>query len=118
MKIWLDAQLPPSLASWIQSQSWDLEAVPVRTIGLRSASDAEIFRQAREFGAVVMTKDKDFIRLLEIHGPPPHVIWLRVGNSSKDLLQHVLSSTLPMAIEMLQQGEPWVEIRSSSSGLT
>ncbi len=116
MKIWLDAQLPPSLARWIQTQSWDLEAFPVRDIGLRSASDVEIFRQARELGAVVMTKDKDFIRLLEIHGPPPHVIWLRVENSSKDVLQHVLSSTLPTAIDLLQQGEPWVEIRSSSYG--
>jgi predicted nuclease of predicted toxin-antitoxin system len=118
MKLWLDAQLPPSLARWIQSQPWDLEALPVRNIGLRSASDVEIFRQARESGAVVMTKDKDFIRLLEIYGPPPHVIWLRIGNSSKDVLQHVLSSTLPTAIDMLHQGEPWVEIRSSSYGST
>lgn len=116
MKIWLDAQLPPSLAKWIQSQSWDLEAFPLRNIGLSTASDVEIFRQARESGAVVMTKDKDFIHLLEIHGPPPHVIWLRLGNCSKDVLQHVLSNTLPRAMEMLRQGEPWVEIRSSGYG--
>jgi hypothetical protein len=35
----------------------------VREIGLRDASDPEIFRRARVANAVVMTKDRDFIRL-------------------------------------------------------
>jgi predicted nuclease of predicted toxin-antitoxin system len=37
MKIWLDAQLPPALARWIQEQPWDIEAVAVRDIGMRDA---------------------------------------------------------------------------------
>lgn len=82
MKLWLDAQLPPLLAHWINAQGMNLDAVAVREIGLRDANDAEIFRQARTADAVVMTKDRDFIRLLEEQGPPPQVIWLRVGNTS------------------------------------
>ncbi|MFM9042410.1 MAG: hypothetical protein ACKOHJ_09300 [Vulcanococcus sp.] len=39
MKLWLDAQLPPSLAGWINRQGLDLEAIPVRELGLRDAID-------------------------------------------------------------------------------
>jgi predicted nuclease of predicted toxin-antitoxin system len=79
MTLWLDAQLPPALARWINEQPWGVGAVAVREIGLRDASDPEIFRQARAAEAVVMTKDRDFIRLLDEQGPPPQVIWLRLA---------------------------------------
>jgi predicted nuclease of predicted toxin-antitoxin system len=115
MTLWLDAQLPPALARWINEQPWGVEAVPVREIGLRDASDPEIFRQARAAAAVVMTKDRDFIRLLDEEGPPPQVIWLRVGNSSNAALQQVLATTLPQALELLHCGEPWVEIRPQAN---
>jgi predicted nuclease of predicted toxin-antitoxin system len=41
-----------------------------------------IFKAAAEAGAVVMTKDRDFIRLLDEQGPPPQVIWLRQGTAA------------------------------------
>ena len=63
--------MPPALARWIGEQPWGVAAVPVREIGLRDASDLEIFRRARAAGAVVMTKDRDFIRLLDEQGPLP-----------------------------------------------
>jgi predicted nuclease of predicted toxin-antitoxin system len=68
MKLWLDAQLPPLLAGWIDAQQWGIQAFAVRDVGLRDASDAAIFRAAREAGVVVMTKDRDFIRLLDEQG--------------------------------------------------
>ena len=111
MTLWLDAQLPPLLAAWINAQGWGIQAVAVREIGLRDASDPVIFQAARAAGAVVMTKDRDFIRLVEEQGPPPQVIWLRLGNCSNAALQEVLSTTLSRAMEHLRDGEPWVEIR-------
>ena len=75
----------------------------VRELGLRDASDPEIFRRARAANAVVMTKDRDFIRLLDEQGPPPQVIWLRLGNSSN------------AALQLLRSGEPWVEIRPQAN---
>lgn len=113
MTLWLDAQLPPLLAGWINGQGWGLQAIAVRELGLRDASDPVIFQAARAAGAVVMTKDRDFIRLLEEQGPPPQVIWLRLGNCSNAALQEVLSTTLPRAMAHLRDGEPWVEIRPS-----
>ena len=60
-----------------------------------------------------MTKDRDFLHLLFEQGPPPQVIWLRVGNSSNQALQAVLTLTLRQAVASLLEGEPWVEIRST-----
>ena len=112
MILWLDAQLSPDLASWISERFTPIQAVPVRELGLRNADDREIFAQARSAGAFVMTKDRDFLHLLFEQGPPPHVIWLRVGNSSNQALQTVLLRTLKEAVASLREGEPWVEIRS------
>jgi predicted nuclease of predicted toxin-antitoxin system len=73
MTLWLDAQLPPLLAGWINAQGWGLHAVAVRDVGMRDASDPVIFQAARDARVVVMTKDRDFIRLLDEQGPPPQV---------------------------------------------
>ena len=113
MILWLDAQLSPALANWITDQFTPIQAVPARELGLRNADDREIFAQARSAGAVVMTKDRDFLHLLFEQGPPPQVIWLRVGNSSNQALQAVLLRTLEQALASLRDGEPWVEVRSS-----
>ncbi len=99
MILWLDAQLSPALASWISER-------------FSNADDREIFAQARSAEAIVMTKDRDFLHLLFQQGPPPQVIWLRVGNSSNQALQAVLLRTLKEAVASLREGEPWVEIRS------
>ena len=115
MKLWLDAQLPPLLAPWINDQRWELQAIAVREVGMRDASDPEIFRAARDAGVVVMTKDRDFMRLLDEQGPPPQVIWLRVGNCSNASLQKVLATTLHRAMDHLMEGEPWLEIRPNQS---
>ena len=48
-----------------------------------------------------MTKDRDFLHLLFEQGPPPQVIWLRVGNSSNQALQAVLLRTLEPALAVV-----------------
>lgn len=65
MKIWLDAQLPPGLCSWLASE-YGIEAEPVRSLGLRDAKDSEIFAAARETGVVIMSKDADFAGLVRL----------------------------------------------------
>ena len=61
--------------------------------------------------AVVMTKDSDFLRLLEQHGPPPQVLWVTCGNTSNEAMQAVLRREFGRALELLSQGERMVEIR-------
>lgn len=109
MTLWLDAQISPSLAVWLRMR-FDLDAVAVRDVGLRDAEDTEIFAAAAQPGVVVMTKDSDFVELLQRHGPPPQVLWLRCGNTSNMRLKQLLSRSLPAVLGMLRDGEPLVEI--------
>lgn len=109
MKIWVDAQLPPGIAPWI-SKKFGVEACALRDIGLRDATDRQIFAAAQQGQTVIMTKDSDFVALVTRHGTPPQVIWLTCGNTSHERLKQILSATLPQAIDLLKAGEPLVEI--------
>ncbi len=80
-------------------------------LDLLDASDAVIFHAGRRAQAIVMTKDADFVRLLEQHGPPPQVLWVTVGNASNARMKEVLAETLLPALDLLRDGKPLVEIR-------
>jgi predicted nuclease of predicted toxin-antitoxin system len=56
----------------------------VGDVGLALVSDHAIWAHARDRGLVIVTKDEDFHRLSVLHGPPPKVIWIRLGNCSTD----------------------------------
>jgi predicted nuclease of predicted toxin-antitoxin system len=109
MTIWVDAHLSPAIATWITS-TFGIEAVALRDLGLRDAEDAEIFRAAKAQEAVVMTKDSDFVDLVERLGSPPQIIWLTCGNTSNARLHEILTETLPRTLELLRSGEALVEI--------
>ncbi len=57
-----------------------------------------------------MTKDSDFVSLLDRFGSPPKIIWLTCGNTSNSNLKIILSKTLQTAIELFDNGEEIVEI--------
>jgi predicted nuclease of predicted toxin-antitoxin system len=109
MTIWVDAQMSPAIAGW-KSSNFLVEAVAVRALGLREAEDQEIFQAAKRENAIVMTKDSDFVLLLDRFGPPPKVIWVTCGNTSNARLKEILTSTLPKALELFLSGEDLVEI--------
>ncbi|HTU20912.1 MAG TPA: DUF5615 family PIN-like protein [Gemmataceae bacterium] len=109
MILWLDAQLPPSVAAWITA-TFGIEARAVRDLGLRDAKDPPIFQAARAAAAVVMTKDSDFVEMLQRLGPPPKVLWVTCGNTSNARLREILSRQLPAAVARLEGGEDLVEI--------
>lgn len=110
MRLWLDAQLSPALARWITETFEGLEAIALRDLGLRDSEDVEIFEAARSSGAIVVSKDSDFLDMFNRLGPPPQVIWIRCGNTSNAQMRRVLTGALPAAIALLSQGEPLVEI--------
>jgi predicted nuclease of predicted toxin-antitoxin system len=112
--IWVDAQRPPILCRWIEDPE-NIRAVHVSEIGMLAAEDPEIFARARSAGAIVMTKDEDFVQLQERRGAPPQVVWLTCGNISKPDLKLLLLSRWERAIELLRAGEPLVEISGGRS---
>ena len=109
MKLWIDAQLAPALAQWI-SRELNTEAVAVRDLGLRDATDTEIFQRAKVADAVVMTKDSDFVTLLERFGPPPKVLWITCGNTTNARMREILRARLLQAMALFNAGEVLVEI--------
>ena len=113
MKIWLDAQLSPSLAAWI-ARRFKLDAAAVRDVGLANAEDREIFDAARKADVVVVTKDRDFVDLLERYGPPPKVLWVTCGNTANARMKTILAKEFPFALELFNGGESLVELTDSA----
>ncbi|WP_375501749.1 DUF5615 family PIN-like protein [uncultured Nostoc sp.] len=110
MTIWVDAHLSPAIATWI-TITFGITALALRDVGLRDAEDPDIFEAARARGVIFITKDSDFVDLVDRLGTPPQVIWLTCGNTSNARLKEILNSTLPEALELLRSGEALVEIR-------
>jgi predicted nuclease of predicted toxin-antitoxin system len=109
MKLWIDAQLSPALSLWI-TENFPVQAIALRELGLRDASDREIFDAAQQAGAIVLTKDSDFVELVLRLGSPPQIIWLTCGNTSNERLKEILLATLSQAIALIKAGEALVEI--------
>jgi predicted nuclease of predicted toxin-antitoxin system len=65
--IWIDAQVSPVIAPWLTA-TFRIESHAVRELGLHRVKDSQIFQAARDANVVVMTKDSDFISLLDRFG--------------------------------------------------
>jgi predicted nuclease of predicted toxin-antitoxin system len=112
MTVWLDAHLSPRIAGWL-TESFDITALPVRDLGLHRAEDDQIFFEARKSADVVITKDIDFVTLLEQNGSPPKIIWLTCGNTSDAALRQILIAKFPEALRLFESGENLVEISTA-----
>ena len=94
---------------WI-AVTYQITAVAVRDIGLRDAADLDIFAAAKAQGVIIMTKNRDFVALVDRYGTPPHIIWLTCGNTSHARLREILRTTLHDALTLVQSEEQLVEI--------
>lgn len=65
-------------------------ALHVELVGLERASDADVWRYARDNDCIIVTKDSDFKDLSILHGFPPRVVWLRIGTCSTTEIEHLL----------------------------
>lgn len=108
--VWIDAQLPPSLARWL-AHTYGVDAHHVFDLGFVGADDSVIFEAARSGkAAVVVTKDEDFVQLLDRRGPPPQIVWVTCGNVSNATLRELVDAAWPRVTQLLVAGEPLVEI--------
>ncbi len=62
--IWIDAHLSPALANWM-TKTFEVNAIALRDLGLRDAEDLEIFEAAKAQNVIFMTKDRDFVELVD-----------------------------------------------------
>lgn len=109
MRFVVDAQLPPALAEWLRGRGH--EAFAVRDIGMRHADDEAIRDWALREGAIIVTKDEDFVRPTIGPYEEPQVLWVRTGNVVNRVL-FVRFSRGWIEIEThLAAGAPVVELR-------
>lgn len=109
MRVVVDAQLPPSVATWIQ-ECWRIESTHVRDLGWDRETDLSIFQALRVAGQVVMTKDADFADLVVRLGAPPQVVWLRHGNATSEATRNLLARAGGQVLALLKSGEPLIEV--------
>lgn len=60
--------------------------------GLAGVGDWTVWAYAAAHGLAVVSKDVDFRNLSATHGPPPKVVWLRVGNGPTRDVEALLRS--------------------------
>ncbi len=104
----VDAQLPPFLAQAMNEAGHP--AKHVEELGLRDARDQDIWQYAVQHDLAVMTKDFDFVErgFRMTHGPA--VIWLRLGNCSRERLVAAVLSRISHIQNRLQAGDRLIEI--------
>lgn len=56
------------------------DSAHVREFGLEAVGDDEVWEFAKLRHFTIVSKDADFHQRSFVHGPPPKVIWLRLGN--------------------------------------
>jgi predicted nuclease of predicted toxin-antitoxin system len=108
--IWIDAQLSPSLALWINENFPQLAAKSLRSLGLLHTPDRQIFMMAGQENVVIMTKDEDFVRLSDEMGAPPKIIWITAGNTSNNKMKDLLRRHLNTALILLKGKDKIVEL--------
>ena len=103
MKLLLDENLSPRLTALIA----DLYpgSSHVEDCGLHNAPDGEVWRFAAENNFAIVSKDSDFSELSALHGSPPKVIWLRIGNCTTDHAGHALRGSFTNIQVFLQTNE-------------
>ena len=106
MRLLIDEQLPPALAGELRSAGH--EADHLRDVGLGGATDALIRAHAVRIGAVILTKDEDFVSIGK--EPPLAVVWIRLGNVSNTALWSALEPILPAIVAALVRGERLIEV--------
>lgn len=62
------------------------DANHVRDFNLLNVKDYTIWDFARQNNYCIVTSDADFIDFSMLKGSPPKIIWLRLGNTSTDVI--------------------------------
>lgn len=100
MKLLFDQNLPPRLVARLADLFPD--SAHVFGLGLDKALDVDVWKYARDNGFVIVSKDADFSELSLLHGSPPKLVWLRVGNCTTIQIEKLLRANHE-AIEQLIQ---------------
>jgi predicted nuclease of predicted toxin-antitoxin system len=108
MRFPVDARLPPVLAGRIERRGQTAEYVA--DLEMTDTSDREIWQQARRTGAVILSKDPEFVTHATLDEDGPPVVWIRLGNTRRQALLEWFSPPSPKILAALEHGEKPIEI--------
>ena len=66
-------------------------SIHVRECGLKGAPDDAIWAFARDNGFVLASKDSDFYQRSMLFDRPPKLVWIRIGNCTRDRIVNLLT---------------------------
>ena len=88
MKLLFDENLSPRLPRLLSEQFPG--SVHVRDCGLKGAPDGAIWAYAKANGHAIVSKDSDYLERSLLYGSPPAVVFLRIGNCTRETLRLLL----------------------------
>lgn len=109
MRFLVDTNLPKRLAWWIVGKGHQAEHV--LHLGLAQAGDEVLWKRAEETGAVIVSKDEDFVDRVRLSASGPAVLWLRTGNGTTTDLLTLLEPLWPAIETRLATNDRLVEVR-------
>lgn len=88
MKLLFDENLSPKLPRLL------IASFPgsshVRECGLLGKADDDVWEHARNHDFTIVSKDSDFQQRVLLYGYPPKLIWLRLGNCTREQIVRIL----------------------------
>jgi predicted nuclease of predicted toxin-antitoxin system len=103
MKLLIDMNLTPDWAPYLSEAGF--QSVHWSSVGLNSASDAQIIAYAQSEGYVIFTRDLDFSAILSLsHGNRPSVVQLRVQEVLPEDIGETVLQALRHAEKELDSG--------------
>jgi predicted nuclease of predicted toxin-antitoxin system len=89
VKLLFDENLSPKLLRLLAALF--AGSTHVRECGLLGRMDEEIWNYARANNFTVVSKDSDFQQRSLLYGHPPKLVWLRVGNCTREQLFNLIA---------------------------
>jgi len=104
LEFWIDHNLPPKMASWLNND-FSVSAKSFQELGYQATDDREIFRIAsKKINTIIITtKDIDFVNLTSETVSPPKVLYLNVGNISNKRLKKLIYKSFPEVIRIFSE---------------
>lgn len=92
MRLLFDENLSPKLPRLLEAIFPN--SVHARDCGLLGKTDDDVWAYARAHGFTIISKDSDFQQRSLLYGGPPKVIWLRIGNCSRNQLVELITTRM------------------------
>lgn len=90
MRLLFDENLSPKLPGLLAATFPG--SVHVRECGLRGQTDDAVWEYASTHGFAIISKDSDFQQRSLLYGHPPKIIWLRIGNCTREQIVQIITS--------------------------